>query len=300
MKKMRSDSKNEAIACYIMVLPMIIGFLVFTIYPVLWNAEYAFYDYDGVNKIFIGLENFVRVFTRDINYWKSILNAIFISYGKLILEIPLALVIAVFLSRNTKLSGFFRGVYFLPAVIGVSVSTVIFSKLFATSGGLINDLMMTLGMVEEPINWFGNKWTAMLVIMLRSVWANFGINVLFFMSGVQGISKDYYEAASIDGATGIQQFFKITLPLLMPVIRTILLLAMTNGIKLMADVQLLTNGGPGGSTNVVMLYMYKFFFATDSSAQIGYASALGIVTSAILCVLAVIYLRATKKADKVI
>lgn len=290
-------SKAQTIACYVMILPMIIGFLVFTLYPTLWNMRFAFYDFDGVNDIFVGLENFVRIFTRDSHYWISIFNAIFISYGKLIIEIPLALICAVLLARNTKFSGFFRGVYFLPTIIGTSVSAVIFSKLFATYPGFINDVLIKIAIIDTPINWFGEKNLAIGIIILMSIWQNFGINILFFMSGVLGISNDYYEAAEIDGATPIQQFFKITLPLLKPVTRTILLLAMTSGIKLMDPVMLLTNGGPGGSTDVVMLYMYKNFFATDTSAQIGYAAAMGVVTSIILCVISVAYLKLSNVKD---
>ncbi len=297
---MSSEKSKNNLACYLMLAPMIIGFLVFTIYPLVWNAQNAFFEFDGVNKVFIGIDNFKRIFTRDAAYWQSILNAIIISYGKLIIEIPLALLLAVLLSKNIKLSGFFRSVYFMPTVIGVSISAVTFSKLFATSGGLINELLMLMNVTDEPVNWFGEKWSSMMAIMTMSIWANFGTNVLFFMSGVQGISADYYEAASIDGASSPRQFFSITLPLLKPIIRTILLLSMTSGIKLMDDVMLLTNGGPAGDTNVVMLYMYRYFFPTDTTPQLGYAAALGLVTSVILCILAVVYLRLTKQSDKVI
>lgn len=293
------QSKSQTIACYLMIAPMIIGFLVFTIYPVIWNTRYAFFDFDGVTEIFNGIENFKRVF-RDTHYWKSIFNAIFISYGKLIVEIPLALICAVLIgSKATKGASWFRGIYFLPTVIGASICTTIFAKIFATHGGILNEALQLVGIVDAPINWLGQKWTAIAVIMLMSVWANYGTNVLFFMAGVQGISTDYYEAASIDGANGIQQFFKITLPLLKPVTRTILLLAMTSGIKLLDPVMLLTNGGPGGSTDVVMLYMYKYFFATDTSSQIGYAAAMGIVTSVILCLISILYLRLSKKSQEI-
>lgn len=297
---MNNEKKSENIICYAMISPMIIGFLVFTIYPLVWIMRYAFYDYDGINAIFIGLDNFKRIFTTEAGYWMSVVNALIISYGKLIVEIPLALVLAVVLGRKLRGSGFFRGIYFMPTVIGVSISAVVFSKIFATHGGIMNDILCHFNIIKEPINFFGHKWTAILVIMIRSVWANFGTNVLFFMAGVQGISTDYYEAAEIDGATGSQQFFKITLPLLMPITRTILLLAMTSGVKLMDEVLLLTNGGPGGSTNVVMLYMYKYFFTTDITAQIGFAAAMGIVTSIILCILSVVYLKLSERADKVI
>lgn len=297
---MHSEKKAENIACYLMILPMLIGFFVFTIYPICWIARYSVYDYDGVNAIYTGLANFKRIFTNEPGYWKSMVNAVIISYGKLLLEIPLALVTAVLLGKRRKINDLYRGIFYMPAIIGVSVSAVVFTKMFATSGGIVNDLLKQLGFINEPINWFGQKWTAMAVIMLMSVWQNFGINMLFFMAGVQGISKDYYEAAEIDGATKPKQFFKITLPLLMPVTRTIILLAITSGIKLLDPVMLLTNGGPGGTTNVVMLYMYGYFFETNTtSPQIGFASSLGIVTSVIICILSVIYMKLSAKSEKI-
>ncbi len=298
---MRNDKKVENIACYLMILPMIIGLLVFTLYPIFWIAKYSVYDYDGVNAIFTGLANYKRIFTNEPGYWKSILNAIIIAYGKLIIEIPLALIIAVLLKKRQVSNDIFRGIFYMPAIIGISVCAVVFTKIFATSGGIINDLFKQMGIIKEPINWFGQKWTAMLVIIIMSIWKNFGINMLFFMAGVQGISSDYYEAAEIDGATRSQQFFKITLPLLMPVARTIVLLAISSGIQLLDPVMLLTNGGPGGSTNVVMLYIYQHFFETNTTApQIGFSSALGIVTSVIIFILSIAYLKLSDKAEKTI
>ncbi len=283
---------------YLMIMPALIGFFVFSIYPILWNVRYAFFDYDGINATFIGLDNFIRAFTRDLSFWKSIGNTFIIAYGKLIIEIPLALIIALMLSNKLiKYKKIYSLGFYLPNVTGVAVNCLIFSFLFATFNGPVNNGLMEIGIIDEAINWFGAKWTALFVIMLESLWAGLATNILYFMAGVQNIPEDSIEAAQIDGANKIQIFFKITLPMLAPVMRVILMLAMINGMKIMNAVLLLTNGGPGNSTNVVMLQIYKMFFNPETTPQYGYASALGIITSVIIGILTFIYLKLSKEKD---
>ena len=284
----------------LLIAPQLIGFVVFAIYPVIWLFKYSFYDFDGITEKFIGLENYVRIFTRDPSYWMSVVNTMIIAYGKLIIEIPLALIVALMLSSNrTKFKKMFSVGFYLPRITGVAVNCMIFTFLFATFNGTINNALMHLGIISEPVSWFASKWSAMLVIITQSLWSGFAANVLLFMAGVQNISEDVIEAAYIDGAGSVQTFFKITLPMLAPVIKTVLMLAMVNGMKIMNEVLLLTNGGPAGTTDVVMLKIYKQFFDNTLVPQYGYGSAMGVVTTFIVAILTVIYLKISKKADTV-
>lgn len=297
---MKDVKKQQERQSYLMIAPQLIGFLVFSLYPIIWVFRYAFYDYDGMNARFVGLENFVRAFTNDPGYWRSLLNTFIIAYGKLIVELPLALIVALILGSSLiKHKKIFSVGYYLPMVMGSATNCLIFSFLFATFNGIINNALMKIGMIAEPISWFSGKWTAMFVVMLESLWAGFASNVLYFMAGVQNISDDVLEAADVDGAGRFTKFFKITLPMLAPVVKVVLLLAMVNGMKIMNDVLLLTNGGPGDSTNVVMLHIYKLYFVTDGQAQLGYASCLGIITTVVLGIVTFIYLKISKKADSV-
>lgn len=285
---------------YLMIAPQLIGFFVFTIYPIFWVFRYAFYDYDGIYARFIGIENFIRAFTRDPSFWMSILNTIIIAYGKLIIELPLALIVALILSSNAiKVKKIFSLGFYLPRVTGTAVNCLIFSFMFATVNGTVNNGLLNLGLISVPHNWFGDKWSAMSVIILQSLWSGLAANVLYFMAGVSNISEDVIEAAKIDGATKIQTFFRVTLPMLAPVVRVVLMLAMVSGMKIMNEVLLLTNGGPANSTNVVMLQIYKMFFNSDGSPQYGYASALGVITTFVIGILTFIYLKISKKADSV-
>lgn len=293
--------RHNEIQAYMLIILQLVGFFVFSIYPILWVFRYGFYDFDGVTATFCGWENFVRAFTRDALYWNSVLNTFIIAYGKLIIEIPLAFLTALALTSGAvKLKRFFMVGFYLPKMTGLAVNCLIFSFLFATFNGPINNILQGIGLIEAPINWLGAKWTALAVIMIRSTWVGFSSNMLYFMAGISGVSEDCLEAAKVDGANGWQVFWRITLPMLAPVLRTILMLAMVNGMKVYQDVMLLTNGGPGGSTNVVMLRLYQLYFESDTAVpQYGYASALGVITTFIIGGITIIYLKLSKKADSV-
>lgn len=296
----RKYKKEVVLSSYAVLAPQIIGFFVFTIYPIIWVLRYSVFDYDGVTATFTGIENYIRIFTRDASFWKSVLNTFIISYGKLIIELPLALIAAVIISSSKfKLKRLFSVGFYMPNVISVSVTAMIFVFMFSTFGGAVNTVLQKLRIISAPIDWFANKWSAMLVIMAESIWKGFGINMLFFMSGIQNVPADIYEAAEIDGANKFIQFIKITVPMIAPVLRVIIMLAMVNGIKMMNNVLLLTNGGPNGETNVAMLYLYKMFFQTADKPQYGYASAMGVVISIIIALITVVYLRFTKEANEV-
>lgn len=289
-------NRNESIVSWVMILPQVIGFLIFTIYPMIWVYRFAFYDYDGVSGKFVGLENFVRLFTRDPKYWSSLLNTFIIAYGKLIIEYPLALLLAIAVNKKTKTSTFFRIGFYMPTVVSTAIVGLVFSYIFSSYNGPVNNILETFGLINEPINWFGAKWTAMAVLMLASIWQSFGTNMLYLLAGLQGIPEELYEAAAIDGANTRQKFFNITLPQLLPMLKILLMLSMIYGMQIMDLVMVTTNGAPAGETDVVMLYIYRFFFDTNNSVkQWGYASSLGVVTSFIIAAATLFYLKMSSK-----
>lgn len=293
---------SDAKMAYLMVLPMLLGFLLFTIYPIIYVARYSWFDYDGFTQAkFIGIDNFTRLFTRDKSFWTSIVNTFAITISKISIELPLALLFAVLLNAKRKINSVFRTFLFLPTIISTAIIGLIFSILFNSYNGIINKILIDLGM--ESVNWFGHKWTSMAVIIIAAIWSHLGINMILFLMGLQSIPKELYECAQIDGANSIQKFFKITIPMLGPVLQTILMLAIVEGLKLSDLVLVLTNGQPAGSTEVVMTYIYKYFFSTDSLsgsiAQYGYASAMAVVTAVIIGIVTVLYLRLSKKLKNI-
>ena len=289
--------RKDNIQAFLMILPFLIGFILFSYVPILYILRYAFTDYNGYSAAnFTGLYNFVRAFTRDGDFWQSLLNTIILSFGKLTVEIPLALLLAEFLNRKLRGTGFFRVTLFLPAVISAAIIGLIFSLLFAAFNGTVNTILKNFGIISSPVNWFGTKWNAMLVLGIASVWQNYGINMMFFLMALQSIPTELYECADIDGATGRVKFFRITLPMIKYIFQSILLMAIIGSMKVCDLVIALTNGQPGGTTEVVMTYIYKSFFGKSGrNIEVGYASAMSFITAIVLVMITIVYLRTTKK-----
>lgn len=306
MKGMRRKYKKSVVLqSYLILAPQIIGFFAFSIYPIYYIFRYSFTDYDGVRAGFVGLANYVKIFTADKAFWDSVGNMFILTGMKLVLEIPLAFVLAMLLcSRSLRAKRLFNTLLFLPSVVGVASVGMVFSYIFRAFNGLVNNILIAAGAIQDPVGWLGEKWTALFVIALMSTWMTFPINMMYFCGAVAGVPLDVYEAAKLDGCHGIRKIFSITLPMIAPVFKVILMLAITGTMKIMNEVMLLTKGGPDSQTNVVMLYLYNMFFGTGTTAassykvRIGYASAGSIVMTVIIGIVTVIYLHFTKKADE--
>jgi len=291
---------KETIQSYVMCAGSIIALILFVVIPLLWVCRFCVLNYKGYGTArFVGFENFVRVFERSPKYWMSVKNTFVFAFGKLLVEIPLALVCGFLLTRKLKGSDFFRSVFFMPSMISVAIIGVVFLYLFSHESGIINALIRMCG--GKGVKWFSNGGTAMVVLGIASVWQNFGINMLFFMTGLQSISPEMYEAASIDGASNTRQFFSITIPLLGPVMQMVLMNAILGSLKTTDLVLTLTSGEPNGRTEVMMTYIYKQFFSNQNTAgrQYGYGAALTVVTAVILAIVTLFYLKATKKSSDV-
>ena len=183
----------------LMILPMTIGFLLFSVYPIIWVIRWSCFNYNGFSTpVWCGLDNFIRVLTRDPAYWNSLLNTFIIAGLKMLVEIPMALILAV-LVNNARLRGgkFFRVVFFLPSVFSIAVVGLIFSILFSAFNGIVNAVLWELGIINRNISWFGDKTHAMFVIILVSLWTTFGLNMIYFLMGLQNIPKSLYELSLI-------------------------------------------------------------------------------------------------------
>jgi raffinose/stachyose/melibiose transport system permease protein len=287
----------------LMLSPMFIGFLVFTIYPILWVIRWAWFDYGGYGKpFFVGVDNFVRAFTRDPNFWSAMLNTVYLAVVKLILEMPLSIVLAFFVNKRVKGSSVLRIIYFLPTIFSIAVIGMVFSILFSAYNGIVNAVLVYFRVIPVNINWFGSRWLAMTVILMVSLWSTFGLNMVYFLMGLQNIPNELYECSMLDGASGPRQFFSITIPLLAPVMQIVFMLSILGTMRLADLVLVMTNGQPGGSTEVIMTYIFKFFFQYGEAGtrnQYGYGSALSIITALILAVITVVYLKQSRKMKEI-
>ena len=288
----------------LMILPMFVGFLLFTAYPIFWVLRWAFFLYDGFSEPeFIGMENFIRAFTRDETFWFTLYNTFLLAAAKLVVEMPIALVLAVLVNGKVRGSSAFRIIFFLPTVFSIAVIGLVFSILFSAYNGIVNAVLVQLGVVAKNVNWFGERWLAMFVVLLVSVWSTFGLVMVYFLMGLQNIPRELYECARIDGASEVRQFFRITLPMLSPVMQIVFMLSMLGTMKITDLVLVMTNGQPGGGTEVVMTNIFKYFFQYgDSSAtpsQFGYASALAVITALFLSIITIVYLGMSKRMKTV-
>jgi raffinose/stachyose/melibiose transport system permease protein len=292
--------KRDAVA-YLMLAPKLILMLMFTVYPIFWALRFIFYDYNGVSKaVFIGFDNIVRAFTRDLMWWKSVLNTFVYAFGKLSIEIPLAMVLAVILNTKIKGRGFFRSVFFLPTVTSAAVISLVFTFIYSPYNGALNSILHSFGFIKNPnVDWLGDEKLAMISVIIVGVWHAFGQNMILILSGLQGIPTDVYESAKIDGASSVQAFFKITLPLLAPMLQLILMIAIIGSLSAFDSVFVLTGGGPNYATQLKGITIYQQFFAADKSPMYGYGATLAVISSVVVGLLTIFYLQASKKMKNI-
>ena len=191
----------------------------------------------------------------------------------------------------------------MPTIISTSIAGMIFVFIFATKNGILNSLLQNMHLIDSPIKWLNSPSVVMVAVTILAIWGGFGNYMLYFITGMTGISEDVYESAKIDGATGVQTFFRITLPMLAPVLKVVLMLAITGAFKDYEAIMVLTNGGPGNRSMVMFLYIYNIIFGSAGSTsqpQIGYGALLSVVAAVIVGIVTGVYLFVSKKLDDVV
>lgn len=295
--------KKDSIV-YAMIFPSVLFLVVFTIYPLAWALRFAFFEYDGISDaVFIGIDNFIRLFTRDADFWNSAKNTFVYAGGKLVLTLPVSFVLALILNKAIKGKSFFRATIFMPTIISTAVMSLIFYFIFNPYNGILNQLLMKFNIVDSPINWFNSK-LAMLTAIIVAVWGAIGNYMIYFLAGLQSIPEELYESASIDGANNMQKLAYITIPMMGPVLQVVVMLAIIVAFKGYESIMVLTAGGPAGATDVMYLYIYRCFFPMQEVGhnympQYGYGSAVAIVTATIVGVITALYLYMSKKLNDI-
>ncbi|MBH0158136.1 MULTISPECIES: carbohydrate ABC transporter permease [Bacillales] len=260
---------------YFFIAPFWLVFLVFSIYPVALTFYYSFTNYTGSGEAqLVGLANYKRLLT-DTYFVEAFFNTWKIWGVNFALQMGLALILAmIFSDMRVKLKGiaFFRAIFYLPNLITISSVALLFGILLDWQHGSLNMMLMKVGIISDPINWLNEPTSAQLSISLILTWMWFGHSFIVVMAGVSGISKDYYEAALIDGANRWQTFSKITIPLLKPILLYIMITSLIGGLQLFDLPMLLTDGigSPDGSLNTMVLYLYNQAFKYNNY---GYAAA---------------------------
>ncbi|WP_458120460.1 carbohydrate ABC transporter permease [Paenibacillus sp. Z6-24] len=242
---------------------------IFFFYPMLQALILSFQTGTGMNLKFNGLANYTRLFTDSM-----FLTAVKNTFIYLIFQVPLMVILALFISvllndKNLKFKGFFRTAIFLPCITSLVAYAVVFKYLFS-SDGLVNAMLLNLHLTNTPIEWITDPFWAKVTIIIAITWRWTGYNMIFYLSGLQNIDSSIYEAARIDGASAIRQFFSITVPLLKPIILFTSITSTIGTLQLFDEVVNITKGGPGNATTSISQYIYNLSF--EYSPDFGYAA----------------------------
>lgn len=268
-----------------LVFPGIILFLFAILAPICLSVYYGFTDYSGMGSFnFVGFENY-KMLAKDKVFWTALKNSLFLAIGFICIQHPLAIIVAAVLDKlSGKAEGFFRCVYFIPNVISVAVIAYLWKFIYNPDFGLLNNIIRKFGF-EGDINWFSQD-TAIWSVLIVLIWHGFGWGMLIYYTGIKNIDPVLYEAASIDGANQRTTFLRITLPLMKPVIQVNVTMAVISALKQMETVYLLTNGGPGNSTQFTANYLYQQAF---KAFKYGYGNAISVIFI-IICLLSTLVL----------
>lgn len=249
-------NREAKIGIVVFLLPALVLFLTFFLIPVIYVAVMSFFDWNGISQAtFNGFENYKEIFSDKV-FWRSIRNNLIWSFAAVFIQVPLALVMALVLSKKPRGWKFFRTVYFLPQVIsGIAIASL-WSVVYNSEFGLLNGLLRAVGLDHLAKNWLGNPDTALPCVILYGLFY-IGYYMVIMMAGITGVDYEYYEAAKIDGANRLQMDLHITIPLIKYSIMTCTTLAAVFSLRTFEQVFQLTNGGPANRTSVVVLYLYN-------------------------------------------
>ncbi|WP_112237038.1 carbohydrate ABC transporter permease [Kribbella monticola] len=266
---------RQAIPQYAAVSPFFILFAIFGAFPVLFSIWLSFHSWDGIGTMkWVGIEQYSYLLT-DPSFWKSITNTLIIWVISTVPMLALALVIANALHNATRFRTFYRIAYFIPNITSVVAVTMVFGSIFSNNFGLLNAFLQSVGL--DKIEWLSQPWGIKVAIASIVAWRWTGYNAIIFLAGLQAISSDIYEAARVDGASPRQMFWRITVPLLRPVILFTAVTSTIGGLQIFTESQVLFGssgaiGGPGDGGLTIVSYLYDSAFGKN---QFGYGAAIG-------------------------
>lgn len=262
----------ENAAAYSFLGPFFVIYLLFTVYPVFQALWMSLFDWDllSIQRTFLGLQNYSEMLLRDTAFWRTLGN----TFTFVLLSSPTIIGVGLLLALGMSgtRGGWLRTVFFSPYVLSVAVATLVWGFLLNPQQGLIGAAMRAVGLT--PLAWLTNPDLAMHGIVLTTLWWTVGFNMVLFIAGLQDIDGFLYEAATIDGAGPVRQFFAITLPGLKHTITLVAILQIIASFQIFGQVYIMTRGGPGGATRVLIQYIYETGFR---DFRLGYASAMSVV-----------------------
>lgn len=274
------------------VLPALLYMLIFVGYPIVSNFVLSFQDVtvktiNAAVKPFVGLANYVKLF-QDSVLQHSVWNTLLFTVLSLLLQFSLGFLLALFFTKKFSFSKPVRGLLMMPWMIPVTITALMFKFMFSSNVGIINQVLQSLQIITQPVDWLTSPNTAMFALIFTNIWIGIPFNMILLSSGLTLIPKELYESAAIDGANKVQTFFRITVPLLKPTIQSVLILGFVYTFKVFDLVYVMTNGGPVNSTHLLSTYSYKLSFSLFKYSQ--GATAANILFVILFCV-SLLYLK---------
>lgn len=295
-KKLTGRKRDERIAAYFFVAPAVILLIAFLVVPMIYTVYFSGFKYQIMRPDamkFIGIENYIELF-QDKNFWQALKNTVYFTVIVVPVQCALALGLALLVSKKFRGVAVFRTMYFSPQLTSMVVISVLWSVLYNANPntGLFNSILTSLGL--DPISFLNDEHTAMNSIIFMSAWQGAGYQMMIFLAGLQGIPRDQYEAASVDGATKFKQFLYITLPGLKGTIKYVIMITMIQAMKLFTQPYIMTQGGPKNSTKTLVYYIYSEGF---QRGNFGYACSIAAVFFVIVVCMSMAMKKVTTSTD---
>lgn len=290
---MRNKSQNRRYPLFF-TIPALLFYTIFTIVPFIISFVMSFTNWDVSHMYspnFSGLSNYSRMFVDSV-FRRAFVNTLLFAGGTTILKLLFGLLLALALVKTTKINSVFRTVFYIPCVLSTLVMGVLFTSILAKSG-LLNNIFEVIGLSAFAKDWLGTYSTAMGAVIMIEGWMWSGFNAFIFIAGIQAIPADYYESASVEGASNWVKFRKITLPLLIPSFTVLTTLNITGGLKVFDIIQVLTKGGPGFDTQVLSTYVYKAF----GMGFLGQSCAASVIISVVVIIISFLLNRFLTKRE---
>ena len=289
--RVKKQSFRNSLIFWMFVLPALILFGVFTFYPMFYNLYYAVFESNVLTgqKYFVGLENYVRVFTDRI-YRRVLLNTASFAGAMLFIRLPLSLLIALIMNAKIRGQSIYRAIIFTPSLTSTAAIAILWIWIFDPGFGLLNSLLALIG-INGP-GWLSSTSWALPAIILMSIWKGVGYDAVIYLAGLQSIPQSLYEAARIDGASPLQIFRYITFPLLSSITFFLTITVVINSFQIFDAVAVMTQGGPLHSTNVYVYYLYQQAF---QYFDMGCASAMAVNLLALILGLTIMQLRLSER-----
>ncbi|MGF6231565.1 raffinose/stachyose/melibiose transport system permease protein [Inquilinus ginsengisoli] len=281
---------DQVLAPWLFLAPAALIFAIVLVYPMAYSSWLSLFRWDGVSpdKLWVGLGNYVELFTRNRVFWIALKNNVIWSLLSLVVPTGIGLALALALEGRFRGSSFFRSVFYFPAILSMSIVGLIWSWMYHPSLGLVNQLLEELGLSGLERNWLSDPKISLYSVFAAAAWHNAGLPMLLFLAGLQTISREVLDAARIDGAGRFQRFWYVTFPLLRETTMVVVAITAINSLKVYDIIYVMTYGGPANRTQVLGSWMY---FLTYNHNEVGLGTAIAVILFLLTLVFAIPYTR---------